>query len=245
MRHHRNWLFWLCLPCLMAAPAWAQTTHEVVLSGLSFAPQELRIQVGDTVRWRNQSGFHDVVADDGAFRSGAPTSNQFSFEVTFSEPGTFGYFCSVHGSPGEGMFGRIIVEGVATAAPQLSRAHSGSWFNSATDGQGFLVEVSADPRVFTVAWFTWGEGGSYDWLTGAGDYQDGTATLALTRTRGGAFNDPQPVSFSEAGTASFRLSACDAAEFSFALTDPPRSGTIPLRKLLPPGPECTTPTDPD
>ena len=223
-----------------ALPLAAQTTHEVVLSGLSFSPQELRINAGDTVRWRNQSGFHDVVADDGSFDSGDASSEQFTFEVTFPDPGEVGYHCSVHGSPGAGMFGKLIVE----AAPPplaLSRAHNGSWFNPATSGQGFLIEVAADPAVLTFAWFTWGADSSYDWLTGAGDYQGDTGSAVLTRSRGGAFNDPQTVSFSDAGTASFRLTACDAAEFSFTLTDPPRSGTIPLRKLLPPGPECPAP----
>jgi hypothetical protein len=75
-------------------------------------------------------------------------------------------------------------------------------------------------------------------LTAAGSYQGPTATLSLSRARGGAFNAPTPVQFSDAGTAIFRIVGCDSAEFSFNLTDPPRSGTIPLRKLIP-DPLCT------
>jgi plastocyanin len=224
---------------LLAAPLQA-AVHEVVLSGLSFTPSQLTIAVGDTVRWRNQSGFHDVVADDGSFRSGPPSAAGFVFERTFTTPGTFGYYCSVHGSPGEGMIGRIVVQGSAGAAPAIGRGLNGSWFNPATDGQGFLFEASAD-GVFTFAWFTWGDNGSYDWLTGAGAYRGNVATLSVTRSRGGRFNDPAPVSFGSAGSATFTLESCTRGRFEFTLTDPPRSGSIMLQKLLPAGPECQAP----
>jgi plastocyanin len=36
------------------------TIHNVVLSGISFTPRNLTIQQGDTVRWTNQGGFHNV-----------------------------------------------------------------------------------------------------------------------------------------------------------------------------------------
>jgi hypothetical protein len=221
------------LLCLVALPLRA-AVHEVVLSGLSFTPSRLTIAVGDTVRWRNQN---DVVADDGNFRSGPPSSAGFVFEHTFNAPGTFGYFCSVHGSPGEGMAGEIVVQGSAGAAPVIGRGLNGSWFNPATDGQGFLFEASAD-GVFTFAWFTFGDNGSYDWFTGAGEYRGNLATLSITSTRGGRFNDPAPVSFSDAGTATFTLESCTRGRFDFVLTDPPRSGSIPLQKLLPSGAEC-------
>lgn len=226
----------LVLLFLLACAPLQAAVHEVVLSGLSFTPSQLTIAVGDTVRWRNQSGFHDVVADDGSFRSGSPTASAFVFEHTFTTAGTFGYFCSVHGSPGQGMIGRIVVE-AASGGPQIGRGLNGSWFNPATDGQGFLFEATVD-GVFTFAWFTFGDNGSYDWFTGAGEYRGNVATLSITRTRGGRFNDPAPVTFSSAGTATFTLESCTRGRFDFSLTDPARSGSITLQKLLPAGPEC-------
>ncbi|MCK7593877.1 cupredoxin domain-containing protein [Pseudomarimonas salicorniae] len=224
---------------LAAHPVLGLDFTEVDMTGRRFVPQEVTISVGDTVIWRNRDGFHNIVADDGSFTSGNPNNEQFAFEHTFDKPGIFGYHCSVHGAPGEGMHGKVIVQRSSSEAGNLDPNSSGSWFNPQTDGQGFLIEVSAIPKVFTLAWFTWGDNGAYDWLTAAGNYTGPTATLVLSRTRGGAFNDPKPVQSNDAGTASFRLTGCDTAEFTFSMTDPPRSGTIPLRKLLP-DPLCPT-----
>ena len=78
---------------------------------LRFVPTEIRIEVGDTVEWRNvQSIPHTVTADpkraaksrnielpDGAepFDSGWVTRGQ-SFRYTFSTPGVYRYVCLPH-----------------------------------------------------------------------------------------------------------------------------------------------------
>ena len=65
----------------LAAVVCAQTTHMVTLSGASFSPADLTIDVGDTVRWVWVSEFHDVESGtsgapvgDGKFTSGNPVS---------------------------------------------------------------------------------------------------------------------------------------------------------------------------
>lgn len=95
---------------------------------LAFSPQTLTIDPGDSVTFINKGGFHNAVADDGSFRcargcdgdgnggSGAASSSLWIASVTFNTPGTIGYFCEVHGAPGEGMFGTIIVTGTVAAA---------------------------------------------------------------------------------------------------------------------------------
>ncbi len=95
------------------------------LSNLTFVPSNLTISVGDTVTFQNQGGLHNVIEDGGAFRcaegcdgqggSGEPSAALWSFTLTFSTPGTVGYYCDVHGSPGSGMIGRIQV--VAPGSP--------------------------------------------------------------------------------------------------------------------------------
>ncbi len=92
---------------------------------LAFNPQTLTIQPGDTVRFANLGGFHNVMADDGSFRcargcdndgsggNGSASTQIWSATVAFPNPGQFGYFCEPHGSPGEGMFGTIVVQGPA------------------------------------------------------------------------------------------------------------------------------------
>lgn len=102
---------WCALLLAVSSAAQAQTTHIVTVGDSFFSPFQLTIQVGDTVRWMNGAGGlnHNVTANDGSFMS--ITSNQFTFDVTFNEPGQYGYYCTIHGAPGAGMSGTIIVEG--------------------------------------------------------------------------------------------------------------------------------------
>ena len=58
-------------------------THTVqVLDPRSFSPNDLTIEVGDTVRWVNAAGgnLHDVTADDFSFAS--VTASSFDFSTT-------------------------------------------------------------------------------------------------------------------------------------------------------------------
>ena len=55
----------------------AAVTHNVSVRNNFFEPNDLTIEVGDTVRWTNNSGFHDVTADDGSWAS--ETSSSWSW----------------------------------------------------------------------------------------------------------------------------------------------------------------------
>jgi plastocyanin len=99
-------------------------TRTVMVGGggaFSFAPADLTIHVGDTVRWTWGSAGHNVVSGtsgnaDGRFCSpsdtacdGAPLSGAgTTYEHTFTQPGTFPYFCAAHVSLG--MRGTIEVQ---------------------------------------------------------------------------------------------------------------------------------------
>jgi plastocyanin len=58
------------------------------------------------------SGFHDVNATGTSTfpGSGEPATPPHSYSFTFDTPGTYRYFCSVHGDPGSGMRGTIVVQ---------------------------------------------------------------------------------------------------------------------------------------
>lgn len=245
---HATALIGFCL--LFALPqVGIAAIHQVTLSGLSFTPANLVIQTGDTVRWRNEGGFHDVVADDGSFTSGAPTTAGFVFEHTFNQPGTFGYYCSVHGAPNQGMAGSITVQGdpvtdPAPTTPEINFATSGAWFNPATNGQGFFVEAFPGAKVFTLAWFTWINEGDPDWFVATGLYEGSRAEVEVFRVSGGRFNDSTPVTDSVVGTASFTLVDCEHATFAFTLSNPVRSGTIDLQRILPSDATCVVPAPP-
>lgn len=92
----------------------AQTLHDVSIVGFSFSPDDLTISVGDTVRWTNDGGFHNVVADDNSFTNGSPSTAPWVFIQVFDTEGDFRYYCSQHGGPGGAGMSGIIRVGSAT-----------------------------------------------------------------------------------------------------------------------------------
>lgn len=97
--------------CVGRAVISAQSTNDaasqqVKIDNFCFTPQQLTIAQGTTVVWTNDDDVpHTVVGTRKEFRSRAlDTGDQFSF--TFTKPGTYEYFCSVHPM----MTGKIVVK---------------------------------------------------------------------------------------------------------------------------------------
>jgi glucose/arabinose dehydrogenase/plastocyanin len=99
-------------------------TTVVGMSGFSFMPSSVTIQVGDTVTWTNV----DVMAhtttsganpptNDGLWNSGILNSHQ-AFSHTFTQAGSFPYFCEIHF--GFGMLGSVTVQGGEHGPPTVS-----------------------------------------------------------------------------------------------------------------------------
>lgn len=88
-------------------------------SGNSFTPKTVTIAVGESVNWRNDSGFHNVVFDDGSFESPAdPSPTPWTASRRFDAPGEFQYFCEQHGNKGGvGMAGTVVVQGEGGPPP--------------------------------------------------------------------------------------------------------------------------------
>jgi plastocyanin len=68
---------------------------EVKIDNFSFGP-DLTIAAGTTVTWTNNDDVpHTVTSDTNIFKSKAlDTDERFSY--TFTKPGTYAYFCTVH-----------------------------------------------------------------------------------------------------------------------------------------------------
>lgn len=81
-------------------------TIEVKIDNFSFSPATITVPAGTTVRWINRDDIpHTVVEDKEKFKSKAlDTDEQFSY--TFSNPGTYSYFCSIHPK----MTGKVVVQ---------------------------------------------------------------------------------------------------------------------------------------
>jgi plastocyanin len=100
------------VPALPSSPARATSDERyrgVEVRDNVFAQRIVRVAAGATIEWTNEGrGTHNVTADDGAFVSSSLAPGD-AFEETFPTTGAFPYFCSIHGAPGVGMTGLVLV----------------------------------------------------------------------------------------------------------------------------------------
>jgi plastocyanin len=85
---------------------------SVSVQDFQFNPVNAQVPAGATVTWTfDGASAHTVTADDASFDSG--TMNQGgTFTMTFDTPGTYAYYCAIHGAAGGvGMAGTIVVSG--------------------------------------------------------------------------------------------------------------------------------------
>ena len=81
-------------------------TAEVKIDNFVFGPQTVTILVGTTVTWTNHDDIpHTVVSTDGVFKSKVRDTDE-KFSYTFTKPGTYPYYCSVHPK----MTGTVVVK---------------------------------------------------------------------------------------------------------------------------------------
>ena len=115
-----NKLFLTLLTCLFASSLSA-TIHTINSGFAYYAPNNLTINLGDTVEWINDSGNHDVNADINS-QTGLSFNNPVSFQSNtinvigaiihtqvFTVPGNYSYDCSVGSHAAAGMVGTIVV----------------------------------------------------------------------------------------------------------------------------------------
>ncbi len=75
-----------------------------------FSPPMTHLSPGGGLSWRNDGvEQHTITADDDSFDSGVLDPGQ-TFQLTFDTPGTYPYYCLLHGGPnGDGMAGVVVV----------------------------------------------------------------------------------------------------------------------------------------
>ncbi len=120
---------------------------------------------------------------------------------------------------------------------------TGSWYEPATGGQGFEVEVFPDlsapgTGLVQVSWFTYdtvvGGAQRQRWYTLSGAVATGQPDAALTiyRNIGGNFNALPITTAQPVGTATLSFDTCSSGQLSYSFTDGTgRTGTIPLTRL--------------
>ncbi len=109
-------------------PLFTNQVHEVEVGNHYFAPQDLTIVPGDTVRWTNVDGFHNVNGTElfypnnpDEFYSGSPAGAPWTYEYVFTEAGFYEYQCEPHVDMG--MTGTITVQDLST----LSATQAGDY----------------------------------------------------------------------------------------------------------------------
>jgi len=113
----------------------------VTVADNEFRPPQLTVTVGTKVVWTlDGQNPHTVTADDRAFDSGTLESGN-TFSVTFDEVGRVPYYCQIHGEPGSGMFGVVIVR-----APEEQEDPS-----SPASGSNDLPRTGLDPIPLALA----------------------------------------------------------------------------------------------
>ena len=178
----------LALAFFLAASSRAATHNVTVGPDTAFHPQTLTIAVGDTVVWMNAGGTHDLRADDNSFSRGV-SGAAWTFSQTFNAAGTVGYHCTVHGGPGIGMFGTIIVQGSGGGGEQRGtlRFSLGSYSAGEAAGSSNVVvqRINGDDGPVSV-----------QYGAAAGTATAGQDFTAVSGTLNWADNDDSPKTFS-------------------------------------------------
>ena len=91
--------------------------YDIIIEGSAYNPNELAINIGDTVTWtHNDNTEHTVTSDDALFNSGTMLLGD-QFGLTFNTVGTYPYYCLFHG---HSMSGVIYVSEPAPNNPPVT-----------------------------------------------------------------------------------------------------------------------------
>lgn len=173
------------------------------------------------------------VADFDDFGSVVLESGQDYFFV--AQPLDFG------DAPQEGAFFFVL----APPAPfRLNAGLNGSWFNPATAGQGFFLDVFDNINQIFLAWFTYdlerpgmgavamiGDPG-HRWLTAFGPFEGGKAQLDIEWTTGGVFDTVSPAPTQTVdGTIELEFTDCNSGTFGYDLGTANAVGEVPMQRI--------------
>lgn len=79
-----------------SSPQHKPVSKTITMKGMKFVPSKIEVSTGDTVIWMNESGGgHNVVANDGSFKSNMLEKGQY-YALVFSKTGTYKYYCQPH-----------------------------------------------------------------------------------------------------------------------------------------------------
>ena len=145
--------------------AFSQNTHTVIVGpGNYYTPADLTISSGDVVNWVSEGGYHDVNFSINSITNEtfgnpseianaslpAQTAGEMG-SITFNEPGTYNYDCSVGSHAAMGMVGSITVNSIqsTTVVDVVVNSENHTTLEAAVVAAG-LVETLSGEGPFTV-----------------------------------------------------------------------------------------------
>ncbi len=88
-------------------------TADVIALDNSFRSETIEVTAGTAVHWTNSGrNDHNVMPVDDTAAWGVATEDfkpGTDYTWVFAEPGTYAYFCSIHGTKDAGMVGTVVV----------------------------------------------------------------------------------------------------------------------------------------
>jgi plastocyanin len=72
------------------------STTAVAIRNFVFSPATISVKVGTTVGWTNAGPSTHTTTSDGGVWDSRPLGVGGTFKFTFTQPGTYGYHCSIH-----------------------------------------------------------------------------------------------------------------------------------------------------
>lgn len=179
------------------------TANQALVQGTVMAA--LRVDVWDmsgnrgdanpatVAHWQDGAwaGYEDSDGDDGNDQGGSDSTLRFA--LTADDPGD-----------------PFVVEPGTSAA----------WFDPQRDGEGFVLEILDGGRA-VMYWFTYDGAGQQDWYVAEGEIRGNRIVFPqLLRVAGGEFGpgfDPDRVTRTPVGSASFIWSSCDSGAMSWVI----------------------------
>ena len=144
-------------------------------------------------RWENGawSGYENSLGADGTDEGGSDSTIRFSVTAdVLEEP-------------------FVVEEGT-----------SGAWFDTARNGEGFVLEILEAGQA-VMYWFTYDGDGRQDWYVAVGEVRGNRILFAdLLRVSGGTFGadfDPDKVVRTPVGSAEFIFSSCDSGAMNWVI----------------------------
>jgi cyclophilin family peptidyl-prolyl cis-trans isomerase len=140
----------------------------------------------------------------------------------------------------------VLMDVVENSDFEINQGLNDSWYNIATNGQGFVIVTYPELKTMFLTWFTYdtarpgesvpymlGEPG-HRWMTAYGTYEGNRAELAITMTSGGVFDSAEPAVENAAdGTMVVEFENCGKGVVRYDITSVNRQGEVPIERVTP------------